>query len=206
MLYLSFVNTGSLWYGFGWELLILEAGFLAVLLGNDRVAPPLPVLLLLRWALFRLEFGAGLIKWRGDRCWRELTCLYHHHETQPMPGPLSRLFHLLPRPVHRVEAAANHVVQLGVPFLLFTPQPVASAAACLMIATQLWLVASGNFAWLNWLTIALAVTALDLTPSPGTAPSPLPRSGTWSWCARRRPDCSPSVTARPATCSRGNRR
>ncbi|UKL04522.1 MULTISPECIES: lipase maturation factor family protein [unclassified Streptomyces] len=167
VLYLSFVNTGSLWYGFGWELLILEAGFLAVLLGNDRVAPPLPVLLLLRWALFRLEFGAGLIKWRGDRCWRELTCLYHHHETQPMPGPLSRLFHLLPRRVHRMEAAANHVVQLGVPFLLFTPQPVAGAAACLMIATQLWLVASGNFAWLNWLTIALAVTALDLTPLAG---------------------------------------
>jgi hypothetical protein len=41
------------------------------------------VLILLRWLLFRLEFGAGLIKMRGDRCWRDLTCLYYHHETQP---------------------------------------------------------------------------------------------------------------------------
>ncbi|MFI8423991.1 lipase maturation factor family protein [Streptomyces sp. NPDC085479] len=162
-LYLSIVNVGQTWYGFGWESLLLETGFLAVFLGNDDVAPPLLVLLLLRWLLFRVEFGAGLIKIRGDACWRKLTCLCHHHETQPMPGPLSWFFHRLPRPLHRVEAAANHVVQLGVPFLLFTPQPVASIAAGLMIATQLWLVLSGNFAWLNWLTIVLAAAVLDLS-------------------------------------------
>ncbi|MEV5976510.1 lipase maturation factor family protein [Streptomyces sp. NPDC052114] len=162
-LYLSIVNVGQAWYGFGWESLLLEVGFLAVFLGNDRVAPPVLVLFLLRWVLFRVEFGAGLIKMRGDTCWRRLTCLYFHHETQPMPGPLSWFFHHLPRPLHRVEAGANHVTQLAVPFLLFTPQPVATGAACLMIVTQLWLVLSGNFAWLNWLTVALAVSALDLS-------------------------------------------
>ncbi|MFK0191016.1 lipase maturation factor family protein [Kitasatospora sp. NPDC090308] len=161
VLYLSIVNTGQTWYAFGWESLLLEAGALAVFLGNDRVAPPLPVLWLLRWLLFRVEFGAGLIKWRGDACWRKLTCLYHHHETQPMPGPLSWFFHHLPRPLHKVEAAANHVVQLAVPFGLFLPQPIASDAALLMVATQLWLIASGNFAWLNWLTVALALSVLD---------------------------------------------
>ncbi|MVO85044.1 lipase maturation factor family protein [Streptomyces sp. p1417] len=161
VLYLSIVNVGQTWYGFGWESLLLEVGFLAVFLAGDDVAPPVLVLFLLRWVLFRVEFGAGLIKMRGDACWRKLTCLYFHHETQPMPGPLSWFFHRLPRPVHRVEAAANHVTQLVVPFLLFTPQPVATGAALLMIATQLWLVLSGNFAWLNWLTIVLAVSAVD---------------------------------------------
>ncbi|WP_338682746.1 lipase maturation factor family protein [Streptomyces acidiscabies] len=161
-LYLSIVNVGQTWYGFGWESLLLETGFLAVFLGNDDVAPPVPVLLLLRWLLLRVEFGAGLIKLRGDACWRKLTCLDFHHETQPMPGPLSWFFHHLPRPVHRVEAAANHVTQLAVPFLLFTPQPVATAAASLMILTQLWLVLSGNFAWLNWLTITLALSVIEL--------------------------------------------
>lgn len=160
-LYLSIVNVGQTWYSFGWESLLLETGFLAVLLGNDDTGPPVVVLFLLRWLLFRVEFGAGLIKIRGDPCWRDLTCLYHHHETQPMPGPLSWFFHHLPRPLHKVECAANHVVQLGVPVLLFTPQPVATVAAGLMIATQLWLVLSGNFAWLNWLTIVLALSALD---------------------------------------------
>ncbi|MFE1266796.1 lipase maturation factor family protein [Streptomyces sp. NPDC058758] len=173
-LYLSIVNVGQTWYAFGWESLLLETGFLAVFLGNDDVAPPLLVLLLLRWLLFRVEFGAGLIKIRGDACWRQLTCLCHHHETQPMPGPLSWFFHRLPRPLHRVEAAANHVVQLGVPFFLFAPQPVASVAAGLMIATQLWLVLSGNFAWLNWLTIVLAAPALDLSAFAGDHPRPDP--------------------------------
>ncbi|WP_225628541.1 lipase maturation factor family protein [Streptomyces werraensis] len=159
-LYLSIVNVGQTWYAFGWESLLLEVGFLGVFLGNDEVAPPVVVLFLLRWVLFRVEFGAGLIKMRGDECWRRLTCLDHHHETQPMPGPLSWFFHHLPKPLHRVETAANHVTQLAVPFLLFAPQPVASAAAALMIVTQLWLVLSGNFAWLNWITIVLALPAV----------------------------------------------
>ncbi|MET7759279.1 lipase maturation factor family protein [Streptomyces sp. NPDC005389] len=173
-LYLSIVNVGQTWYAFGWESLLLETGFLAVFLGNDDTGPPVLVLFLLRWLLFRVEFGAGLIKIRGDPCWRALTCLYHHHETQPMPGPLSWCFHHLPRPLHRVEAAANHVVQLFVPFLLFTPQPVATIAAGLMIATQLWLVLSGNFAWLNWITIVLALSVVDASPVTGEHPRPDP--------------------------------
>ncbi|MFC5958717.1 lipase maturation factor family protein [Streptomyces pratens] len=174
VLYLSIVNVGQTWYAFGWESLLLEVGFLAVFLGNDEVAPPVVVLFLLRWVLFRVEFGAGLIKMRGDACWRKLTCLDHHHETQPMPGPLSWFFHHLPKPLHRVEAAANHVTQLVVPFLLFAPQPVATAAAALMIVTQLWLVLSGNFSWLNWITIVLAlpVVAFPAT-APDTAGAPL---------------------------------
>ncbi|MFE7130073.1 lipase maturation factor family protein [Streptomyces sp. NPDC057638] len=177
-LYLSIVNVGQTWYGFGWESLLLEVGFLAVFIGNQRTAPPLLILLLLRWVLFRVEFGAGLIKLRGDRCWRDLTCLYYHHETQPMPGPLSWFFHRLPRPLHRVETAANHVAQLVLPVLLFTPQPVATAAAVGIVVTQLWLVLSGNFSWLNWLTIALALSAMDgsLVSAP---PAPLPSSPLW---------------------------
>lgn len=41
ILYLSIVNVGQTWYSFGWESLLLETGFLAIFLGNDRVAPPL---------------------------------------------------------------------------------------------------------------------------------------------------------------------
>ncbi|MFD3730936.1 lipase maturation factor family protein [Streptomyces sp. NPDC058632] len=173
-LYLSIVNVGQTWYAFGWESLLLEVGFLAVFLGNDEVAPPVVVLFLLRWVLFRVEFGAGLIKMRGDACWRDLTCLDHHHETQPMPGPLSWFFHHLPKSLHRVEAAANHVTQLIVPFLLFAPQPVATVAAALMVLTQLWLVLSGNFSWLNWITIVLALSAVAFPVSvfPAGPPDP----------------------------------
>lgn len=160
-LYQSIVNVGQVWYGFGWETLLLEAGFLAIFLGPSDVAPPLLVLLLLRWLLLRVELGAGLIKIRGDRCWRDLTCLYFHHETQPLPGPLSHWFHHFPAWFHRLEVLGNHFAQLIAPWFLLAPQPVAGAAAIVIVATQLWLVASGNFSWLNVLTIVIALPSLD---------------------------------------------
>ena len=162
VLYLSIVNVGQRWYSFGWESLLCEVGFLAIFLGPAHVAPPLLMLVALWWVLFRLEFGAGLIKMRGDRCWRDLTCLHYHHETQPMPNPLSWYFHHLPKPLHKIEVAANHVTQLVVPFLLFLPQPFRTVAAVIMIVTQGWLMLSGNFAWLNALTIVVATTAVDV--------------------------------------------
>ncbi|WP_343600331.1 lipase maturation factor family protein [Mycobacterium sp.] len=172
VLYLSIVNVGQTWYSFGWESLLCEAGFLAIFLGDERVAPPVLTMWLARLLLFRLEFGAGLIKLRGDRCWRDLTCLYYHHETQPMPGPLSWFFHRLPKPLHRIEAAGNHVAQLVVPFGLFAPQPVASTAGAVVVVTQLWLVASGNFAWLNWLTILLGASVIDAKSAAAVLPVP----------------------------------
>ena len=127
VLYLSIVNVGQTFYSFGWESLLCEVGALAIFLGSADAAPSILVVFLVRWLLFRLEFGAGLIKLRGDRCWRDLTCLYYHHETQPMPNPLSWYFHHLPKPLHKVEVAANHFAQLIVPFGLFAPQPVATS-------------------------------------------------------------------------------
>jgi hypothetical protein len=163
LLYMSILNIGQTFYGFGWESLLLEAGFMVAFLGSDEVPPPRLILLLTVWLVFRLEFGAGMIKLRGDRSWRDLTALYYHHETQPMPGPLSRFAHLLPKPVHRAEVVGNHFAQLIVPFFLFAPQPVASIAAAIVIFTQLWLVVTGNFAWLNWITIVLAFAAVSDT-------------------------------------------
>jgi hypothetical protein len=160
-LYLSIVNIGQTFYSFGWESLLLETGFLAIFLGPVTTAPQFSLVVLLRWLLFRVEFGAGLIKMRGDQCWRDLTCLYYHHETQPMPNPLSWYFHHLPKRLHRVEVLGNHFAQLVVPWFLFFPQPIASIAGVVIILTQSWLVLSGNFAWLNFITIALAVSAFD---------------------------------------------
>jgi lipase maturation factor len=160
VLYSSIVNVGGTFYSFGWETLLLEAGFLAIFLGNATTPPLWPVILLYRWLAFRVEFGAGLIKLRGDRCWRELTCMYWHHETQPMPNPLSWFFHHLPGPIHRIEVIGNFAAQLVLPFGLFLPQPGATIAAVLMIGTQLYLVVSGNYAWLNWVTIVILAAGI----------------------------------------------
>jgi len=162
--YLSIVNVGQTFYGFGWEMLLCEALFTVAFLGSQQVPPPITIVVAVWWLVFRLEFGAGMIKIRGGREWRDLTALMYHHETQPMPGPLSRQAHLLPAWFHRGEVIGNHVAQLAVPFLLFVPWigpvPVGAIAAAVVILTQLWLIVTGNFAWLNWITVVLAAAAI----------------------------------------------
>lgn len=160
-LYLSIINIGQTFYAFGWESMLVEAGFFAAFLGPSGTQPSIIPIFILRWMLFRTEFGAGLIKLRHDPCWRDLTCLFYHYETQPLPNPLSWYFHRLPKIIHRTGVVGSHFVQVVVPFGLFAPQPIASIAGALIIFHQLWLIVSGNYSWLNWLTVVLGIAAFD---------------------------------------------
>ena len=161
LLYLSIVNVGQKFFGFGWESMLLEAGFFTAFLGPTRMQPTIVPIVIVRWMLFRTEVGAGLIKLRHDPCWRNLTCLYYHYETQPLPNPLSWYFHWIPKPMHRFSALVSHFVQVIVPFALFAPQPIAAIAGGLIILHQLVLIVSGNYSWLNWLTVILGLSAFS---------------------------------------------
>jgi hypothetical protein len=168
-LYLSIVHVGQLFWSYGWEILLLEAGFLGIFLcplvrGDAFPAstpPPRVVMVLFRWLAFRVMFGAGMIKMRGDPCWRDLTCLEFHYETQPLPNPLSWLMHQSPPWFHRIEVLWNHFIELVVPFGLFGPRRVRTVAGILTIAFQTTLILSGNLSWLNYLTILICVSCLD---------------------------------------------
>ena len=167
-LYLSFYHVGQLFWGYGWELLLLETGFLAIFLcplldwrPQPAAPPPRIVFWLLRWALFRVMFGAGLIKLRGDPCWRDLTCMFYHYETQPLPNPLSWYLHQLPPAIHEFEVLFNHFVELIVPWTLFAPRRVRHVGGLFLVIFQMGLIISGNLSWLNWLTITLCVACFD---------------------------------------------
>lgn len=159
--YLSFVNVGQVFYGFGWETLLLETGFLAIFLGSSNSSPPAIIIWLLRWVLFRVIFGAGLIKLRGDACWRDLTCMFYHYETQPLPNPLSWYFHYLPRGVHKASVLFTHFVELVTPWGYFAPRFVSYAAGIFTVAFQILLILSGNLSWLNYLTLLLCISCFD---------------------------------------------
>lgn len=180
VLYLSVVNVGQRFFGFGWESMLLEAGFFTAFLGPKHMQPSVIPVLILRWMLFRTELGAGLIKLRGDAVWKDLSALFYHYETQPLPNPLSWYFHRLPKASHRFGVLFSHFVQIVVPFGLFGPQPVAAAAAALCTAQQLWLIVSGNYSWLNWLTALLGVAGLSdavlahALPLPAAPSDPIP--------------------------------
>lgn len=161
VLYLSLVNVGQTFYAFGWESILLEACFFAIFLGSGKIMPQRIPIWLFRWLLFRIMFGAGLIKLRGDTCWRDLTCLNYYYETQPMPNPLSWYFHWGPEWTHKGGVLFNHFAELIVPFFYFFPQPVAGIAGVITIIFQLTIIVSGNLSWLNWLTLILAFSTID---------------------------------------------
>jgi len=161
LIYLSLVNVGQAFYGFGWETMLLESGFLAIFLGSSDTRPPAALMWLITWLLFRVMFGAGMIKLRADPCWRDLTCLFYHYETQPSPNPLSRSFHRLPPSVHKAGVVFNHFVELIVPWFYFAPPPLCNVAGAVTILFQLTLIFSGNLSWLNYLTIVLCIPCFD---------------------------------------------
>ncbi len=167
-IYMSFVHIGQLWYSYGWEIQLLETGFLAIFLCPLWDARPFPkyaphpaVIWLFKWLTFRIYLGSALIKLRGDPCWRDLTCLYYHYETQPIPNPLSSYLHFMPYWFHKFGVLWNHFVELIVPFFIFIPGLVSNIAGILLVTFQLFLILSGNLSFLNWLTIVPALACFD---------------------------------------------
>ena len=167
-LYMSIVHVGQEWYGYGWEIQLSETGFLAIFLCPlldmrpfPKRAPPTPVIFLFRWLIFRIMLGSGLIKIRGDEIWRNGTALYYHFETQPIPGPLSRWFHFLPKVLLKLGVWFNFLSELIAPWFVFWPRMARHIAGIVIVLFQLSIILSGNLSFLNWLTIIPALACFD---------------------------------------------
>ncbi|KAL7475658.1 hypothetical protein ACHAW6_001568, partial [Cyclotella cf. meneghiniana] len=177
-------------YSYGWESQLLETGFLAIWLcdlpswgrernlrglfcDTDNSMPSLSVLWLFRWLCARISVGAGLIKLRGASCWQEKTCLYYHFETQPIPSPLSFVFHFLPRAVLRRAVDLDYFVQLYSVWMVLLPGfhwpliYLRRLGGFMQAGFMVNIMLSGNFAFLNHLTIIPALAALDDDCFPG---------------------------------------
>ena len=167
-MYMSFVHAGQEWYGYGWEIQLTETGFLAIFLCPlidmrpfPRTPPPMPIIVLFRWLICRIMLGAGLIKLRGDQSWHNSTALYYQFETQPIPGPLSRWFHLLPKTVLKAGVWFNWLAELVAPLFVFWPRIARHIAGVIIVLFQIVLIFSGNLSFLNWLTIIPALACFD---------------------------------------------
>ena len=79
LLYLSLFHAGQLFMNFQWDYLLLEAGFLAILLAFSATRL---VIWLFHWLLFRLRFESGISKLiSGDVSWADLSALRYYFET-----------------------------------------------------------------------------------------------------------------------------
>jgi predicted DCC family thiol-disulfide oxidoreductase YuxK len=158
VLYLSYFYAGQDFTGFQWDLLLLEAGFLAIFLSSgSRI-----VIWLYRWFVFRYLFLAGAAKLlSGDPTWRDLTALEYHFWTQPLPTPLAWYAAELPHWLLLGATAATLLVELGIVFLIFLPRRPRAVAACCIALFQALILLTGNYNFFNLLSIGMCVLLLD---------------------------------------------
>ena len=167
--YLSIVTAGGPFLSFQWDVLLLEAGLLAVFLApwklprrRGAIVPTRLVAWLYRWLLFRFMFSSGVVKLTsGDATWRDLSALTYHHQTQPLPNPLAWYAHHLPESIHIVSAAVMFFIELAVPFFIFAPRRLRIAACALLASLQLGIAFTGNYTYFNLLAAALCLWLID---------------------------------------------
>ncbi|XP_043738050.1 lipase maturation factor 2 [Cervus elaphus] len=179
--YLSVYQVGQVFLYFQWDSLLLETGFLAVLVAplglppNHKQAPQgrpgrvsphegLPFWLV-RWLLFRLMFASGVVK-LTSRCpaWWGLTALTYHYETQCLPTPAAWFAHHLPVWLHKLSVVATFLIEIAVPPLFFAPvRRLRLAAFYSQVLLQVLIIITGNYNFFNLLTLVLTTALLDDT-------------------------------------------
>lgn len=170
ILYFSLFQIGRVFLGFQWDILLLEAGFLAIFLAPLRLRQhveydpePSPVVIwMFRWLLFRLMFASGVVKLLSDDpVWWNLTALDYHYWTQPLPTWIAWLAYQLPGLFHRFCVFVMFLIELGVPWFIFGPRRVRLTAFFALVLLQVLIAATGNYTFFNLLTVVLCLSLLD---------------------------------------------
>ncbi|XP_069132099.1 lipase maturation factor 2-like isoform X1 [Argopecten irradians] len=175
MLYLSLYQVGQTFLWFQWDILLLETGFLAIIVAPFNLQLPKKwrmspyhqhdsiTLWLVRWLLFRLMFASGVVK-LTSKCptWWGLTALTVHFESQCIPTPLAWWWHQLPVWFLKLSCVATYVIEIPIPFLFFSPfRSMRIFAFYSQLILQILIILTGNYNFFNLLTIVLCISLLD---------------------------------------------
>jgi hypothetical protein len=195
--FVSFLNTLQAFSRYQSDGMLAEAGFLAFFFapsgarpGLGAARPPSRLALFgLQWLWFRIYFESGVAKIRGrdPQWWPDLTAMDKYYENGPLPTWLSWYAQQrLPHAFHRATAFATLVVEVALVWALFLPRPAKIALCLLLTPFQLGIIATANYAFLNYLVLSLGFLLLDdrlfahlglrVSPASGAPARPL-----WRW-------------------------
>jgi lipase maturation factor 1 len=150
--------------------MLLEAGLLSIFLaprgrwpGLGADDPPSRAsLFLLQWEWFRIYFESGVVKLAsGDVHWRDLTAMDRYYETGPLPAWPGWYVQHLPHWYHAGTVLFTLAVELVLVWALFLPRRARLTCAAVVSALQLGIIATANYAFLNYLVLVLGVLLLD---------------------------------------------
>jgi hypothetical protein len=177
-LYLSVYKVGQTFMWFQWDILLLEVGFLSVLVAPFKLTlldtfpkqvdwPHTEVVMwLVQWLLFRLMFASGIVK-LTSHCptWWSLTALNYHYESQCIPTPLAWYAHQLPEWFQKLCVVGTYFIEIAVPLLFFLPlRSLKVFSFACQVLLQVAIIVSGNYNFFNLLTISLCFSLLYQQP------------------------------------------
>ncbi len=168
--FLSFVSVAQEFSGYQSDGMLLEAGILSIFLAPTGIFPGLgkrrPVIraamFLLLWEWFRIYFQSGVVKLEsGDPTWQNLTATYEYYQNGPLPTWIGWYLQHLPHWFHITTAALTLAMELVLVWLAVLPRRL--KILCFFIVTfwQIGVIATANYAFLNYLVLALAFFLLD---------------------------------------------
>lgn len=170
VIFLTFIVTLQEFSSYQSDGMLLEAGFISVFFAprgrrpglGDHDPPSRLSLFMLRWEWFRIYFESGLVKLlSGDRHWRDFTAMDDYYQNGPLPAWPGWYVQHLPHWYHAGTVAVTLVVELIVVWAVFLPRRFRLACFVLVTALQLGIIATANYAFLNYLVLSLGVLLLD---------------------------------------------
>ncbi|CAF1965523.1 unnamed protein product [Rotaria magnacalcarata] len=172
--YSCFQIAGQFLY-FQWDTLLLEAGFLTILVApmrvlylkrkqtEDFIYQDRITLWLIRWLAFRLLFASGIVKLTGgDETWWSLTATTYHYQSQCIPTSLAYYAHHAPAWLHKLSTALVYMFMSGTGILFFSPfRKHRIVAFVIQTSLQLLIALTGNYNFFNILTVVLCLSLID---------------------------------------------
>lgn len=161
ILYISIVSAGQEFLSFGWEGFLLEITFNAIFL---TLLTPADVFIWIsiNLTLFRFHFQGGAVKLQsGDPNWRNLTAVDFHYQSQPIPNTIAWYAHKLPMWFQKTSTALMFFIELVVPFGIFGPDLMRLWVFYAFVGLQIAIWVTGNFSFLNYLTVVLCTILLS---------------------------------------------
>jgi len=168
--FLSFVAAAQDFSGYQSDGMLLCAGFICYFLAprgwrpglGEREPPARAPLFLLRLLWFTIYFESGVAKYfGGDPTWRDLSAMNEYYQNGPLPTWVGWYAHQLPRWCHESSAFVTLFLELIVPWMLWLPRRARIVCFFVVTILQLGIILTANYAFLNYLVLALGIFLLD---------------------------------------------
>jgi hypothetical protein len=97
----------------------------------------------------------------GDKTWRNLTAMYEYYQNGPLPTWIGWYLQHLPHWFQKATAGATLGMELVLVWMVFLGRRARIACFFLVTAWQIVVIATANYAFLNYLVLVLAFLLLD---------------------------------------------